>query len=277
MTASLTVAARLTLDTADLKRAPAEVDAIQDQLATRDVQRKAQASARTSAALATDAAAADKAAATAEDKARAAAQRTVAREQATAEQAAARATAAARKAQEAAEQEQIRRDKASVQRAAQLQLQLNDIFTSLGSGQSPLTVAIQQGPQITQIYGGLGATLQAIPKAALAAGAALVFVATTLGAGITSATESAQRQRQYNIELQATGNIAGVTAAKLDELVKTEARRAGAGRADTAAAPRHLPGQPEPRQPGGAGPGRWRSRATSPASPDRTCRPPRRR
>jgi hypothetical protein len=41
-------------------------------------------------------------------------------------------------------------------RTQQMVFQLNDVFVSLASGMSPLTVAMQQGTQIAQIYGGQG-------------------------------------------------------------------------------------------------------------------------
>ena len=99
-----------------------------------------------------------------------------------------------------------------------------------------MTVAIQQGPQITQIYGGLGATLRAIPPVAAAAALAIGVVTGVLAVGVKNSLDSAERLRQYNIELQATGNIAATTSARLDDLVRAQATRPGAGRADTAAA-----------------------------------------
>ncbi|HSI41760.1 MAG TPA: phage tail length tape measure family protein [Xanthobacteraceae bacterium] len=43
----------------------------------------------------------------------------------------------------------------------QLAAQGFDVFTSLGGGMNPLTVALQQGPQIIQVYGGVRETLSA--------------------------------------------------------------------------------------------------------------------
>lgn len=70
--------------------------------------------------------------------------------------------------------------------ATQLSYQLNDIFVSLAGGQKPLMVLIQQGSQITGLFGGIGATfarltplvLQWAPAlaAAAASGAALFAV-----------------------------------------------------------------------------------------------------
>ena len=158
------------------------------------------------------------------------------RQQAESTRSAERATKQAADAQRAAQQAADKESRNAANRAGQLQFQFNDIFTSLGSGQSPLTVAIQQGPQITQLFGGLANTIAAIPRGFLIAGAAAAGFFALFGSGMAAAAASAERQRQFNIELQATGNIASVTAERLDALVTLEARRAGGDRAETRAA-----------------------------------------
>ena len=254
MTNPVTVAARLTLDTSDFKKGSAETDAIGAQLDQKQAARAVQADAREASRQAAQEAKAQASAKRAEERAQASATKAaeLAAKQEAKEQAAARraeertqasatkqaeiASRAAARAQKAAADEAANENRKSVQRAGQLQLQLNDVFTQLGSGTSPLTVAIQQGPQITQIYGGLGATLRAIPPVAAAAALAIGVVTGVLAVGVKNSLDSAERLRQYNIELQATGNIAATTSARLDDLVRAQATRPGAGRADTAAA-----------------------------------------
>lgn len=257
------VKARLTLDTSDFDRGSARVDQTREQFVQKNERRNAEAEAKEAArskaaadrearrfvdrdekAQAVAQREAQRVAREAEREAKATAQREARelqsakkreeRAQAEAAKAAERAARQAANAQRAAEQEVANENKRVAQRAGQLQLQLNDVFTSIGSGQNPLTVAIQQGPQITQIYGGLGATIAAIPKGLLLAGTAAAVFFGILGAGVSAAAETAQRTRQFNIELAATGNIAAVTAQRLDELVQIEAQRPGANRADTA-------------------------------------------
>lgn len=237
------VKARLTLDTSDFRAGAGTADQIAEQIDSKDARRVAQAEARAQQqaerAVARARATAEretKRTAEQDAKDQAASKRREERAQGEAEKAAARATRQAAEAQRQAQQTADKAARITQQRAAQLQFQLNDIFTGLGSGQSPLTVAIQQGPQIAQLYGGMGAMFAAIPKGILATAAAVTALTVSLGAGIASATESAARQRQFNIELQATGNIADVTAGQLDRLVRIEAARPGADRADTAAA-----------------------------------------
>lgn len=237
------VKARLTLDTSDFKAGASATDQVAEQIDQKDARRQAQADARAQAATERANARAQataerdaKRAAEQEAKDQAAAKKREERLQAEAQRAGERATRQAEQAQRLAQRTADKEKNLATQRASQLQFQLNDIFTGLTTGQSPLTVALQQGPQITQMYGGLGKIIDGIPKSALAAGAAIAFVTTTLYAGIASATDSAARQRQFAIELRATGNAASVTAGQLDELVKVEARRAGANRAETATA-----------------------------------------
>lgn len=211
--------------------------------AARTEQLAAQQAAKQEAALKRqeekEAAAAAKAAQrVAEQEARdqAAAKRREERAQAESTKAAERASKQAADAQKAAQQAADKDSRSSANRAAQLQFQVNDIFTSLGSGQNPLTVAIQQGPQITQLFGGLRGTLAAIPPVAAAVGLSLATVAGVIYTGVSAANEAVARQRQFSIELQATGNIAAVTAGQLEDLVRVQAMRAGGNRTETAQA-----------------------------------------
>jgi hypothetical protein len=48
--------------------------------------------------------------------------------------------------------------------ATQLSYQLNDVFVSLAGGQKPLMVLIQQGSQITGLFGGIGATFMRLDE-----------------------------------------------------------------------------------------------------------------
>lgn len=173
-------------------------------------------------------------------KEEAAAKKKEEREAASAERSAQKAAEAATKkaaaAQRAADQEVANENRRVTHRAGQLSFQVNDIVTQLGSGANPLTVLVQQGPQITQIYGGVGATLRAIPVVAAAAATSIAAVAGVLAIGAATAVENEARQRRFNVELAATGNVAGTTAAELERLVRIEAMRAGGGRGVTAQA-----------------------------------------
>jgi hypothetical protein len=134
--------------------------------------------------------------------------------------AAANTAALGRSAQNAAFQQQ------------QLAFQLNDVFTSLATGAPPLQVFLQQSGQITQIYGGVGATVRA---AAAAIGGSLVLgaAAAAVGVGLLVARSAslAQEQRTLEVALRGTGRQAEVSAGQLAGYAR-ELEKQGVTRAD---------------------------------------------
>jgi tape measure domain-containing protein len=85
------------------------------------------------------------------------------------------------------------------QQKLMLGYQFNDIFTQAASGASPFMIAAQQGPQITQVFGGIGNTLAAIPKSLLvgggiAAGAAGLAAAVVALKDLNDALETQKRR-----------------------------------------------------------------------------------
>lgn len=110
----------------------------------------------------------------------------------------------------------------------QVPAQFTDIFTSLASGQQPLTVLLQQGGQLKDVFGGAGAAAQALggyvaslitPTSVLAAG--LVAVA----AGYVLGSKEAQA---YTAALVLSGNAAGTTAGQLGDMARQVAAASGA-------------------------------------------------
>ena len=99
--------------------------------------------------------------------------------------------------------------------------QLTDIVVGLQSGQRPLTVLMQQGGQLKDMFGGvvpaakaLGSTLVGIVSPATVAAAALGTVAYAAYAGI-------KRDEQLNSAITMTGNAAGVTVSQLNSMVNS--------------------------------------------------------
>ena len=119
----------------------------------------------------------------------------------------------------AALEAQTRQARITGQQFAQLQPQLNDIFTQLTTGTSPLTVALQQGPQITQIFGGIGATFRAIGPVALGVAAAFAAVGVPLGIILSRASDLESQSRGFNVALAAMGRQGQTTADDLGKLV----------------------------------------------------------
>lgn len=123
--------------------------------------------------------------------------------------------------------------KQTAQAIRQLPAQFSDIFVSLQAGQSPLQVFLQQGAQIKDSFGGVGAALRETGRFALglvnpftlAAGAVLA-----LGAAYQSGSQEAVK---FNEAIILTGNAVGTSAGQLqgmasaiDDVVGTQSKAA---------------------------------------------------
>ncbi|TSD59020.1 phage tail tape measure protein [Variovorax sp. KBS0712] len=96
--------------------------------------------------------------------------------------------------------------------------QVTDIVTSLQGGQAPLTVFLQQGGQLKDMFGGIGPAASALgsyiggmitPVSLAAAGvAALAF----------AYYQATERNQEFNKALIASGNYAGQSASQLDSM-----------------------------------------------------------
>ena len=108
-----------------------------------------------------------------------------------------------------------------------LPMQLNDIWVSLASGQNPLMVLIQQGAQIRDMYGGVGAALRQVAgffsPVTLAAGVG----ATALAAWAYEAYNGATAARELQKGLALTGNFAGLTEDRVRSLTASLAAMPG--------------------------------------------------
>lgn len=97
----------------------------------------------------------------------------------------------------------------------QLPMQITDVTTSLASGMPVWMVAIQQGGQIKDSFGGIvpaaRAVISAISPMVLAVGAA----AATVGALALAYKQGSDEATGYNTALILTGNAAGTTATQL--------------------------------------------------------------
>lgn len=116
-----------------------------------------------------------------------------------------------------------------------LPAQFTDIVVSLQGGQAPLTVLLQQGGQIKDMFGGIVPALKAMGGALLQ----LVNPATVVGAGLialgAAAYSGSQEVVAFNKALIQTGGASGVTAGQfsmfrdtLDETTTTAGKAAEA-------------------------------------------------
>jgi phage-related minor tail protein len=136
-----------------------------------------------------------------------------------AERDAAAARAAANKAERQAAKEASDARKAEAKNARQEQVkvaqaipQVTDIVTGLAGGQSPFLVAIQQGGQLRDIFGGLGNAGRALLGIFTPMRVAVGGVAAVLAALALAAKSGYDEQQQFNRSLAATGNIAATSA-----------------------------------------------------------------
>lgn len=102
----------------------------------------------------------------------------------------------------------------------QLPMQFTDIFTSLAAGQNPLQVALQQGGQLKDVFGGIGPAL----RASLGYVVGLINPITVLAGGI-AALGLAWKQNQdqldeFNLSLARTSGFVGLTSDDLQKMAR---------------------------------------------------------
>lgn len=169
---------------------------------------------------------ADKAA-TATSKQRAAAAKETAaalRAQAEAEK---KALAEANKAAEAAAKEARKQANMRKQADRMLPAQMTDITVGLATGQSPLMVALQQGGQLKDMYGGVAPAIAAVTKATLA-----LVNPTTVALGAVAALgtawyQGAKESEAFTAAILMNGNAAGTTASQLTSTSQAVGRVTG--------------------------------------------------
>ena len=102
-----------------------------------------------------------------------------------------------------------------------LPAQITDIFTSLAGGQKPWLVAIQQGGQLKDSFGGIVPAARALLGAITPLAVGIGLAAAVIG-GFAVATVSGYRETQaYERALIASGNAAATTAGQLGVIKDT--------------------------------------------------------
>lgn len=111
-----------------------------------------------------------------------------------------------------------------------LPAQITDITTSLASGMPVWMVAIQQGGQIKDSFGGWAAAGNALIGVLNPANIAVAALAVTVGASAVAVVQAEAEQQAYGLAVQSTGNYAGVTRGQLDAMAEAAARSGGISR-----------------------------------------------
>ncbi|WP_312839847.1 phage tail length tape measure family protein [Delftia tsuruhatensis] len=124
----------------------------------------------------------------------------------------------------------------------QVPAQFTDIVVSLQAGQAPLTVLLQQGGQLKDMFGGTGAAAKALVGYVMGLVSPLTLVAAAGAATAVAFHQGAQENEAFVRSIALTGNASGVTTSQLreyarqiDAVVGTQAQ-AASGLADFVAA-----------------------------------------
>lgn len=98
--------------------------------------------------------------------------------------------------------------------------QFTDIITSLQGGQAPLTVFLQQGGQLKDMFGGVGPAAKALGGYVLGLVNPFTVAAAAAASLALAYYQGSQESVAYNKALILTGNYAGQTAGSLQEMAK---------------------------------------------------------
>ncbi|HIH9988592.1 TPA: phage tail length tape measure family protein [Klebsiella pneumoniae] len=101
-----------------------------------------------------------------------------------------------------------------------LPMQITDVVTSLASGMPVWLVAIQQGGQIKDSFGGVGNTFKALLSIITPARLAIGGLAGIVAAAGIAAVSAMNDQDAFNRSIQKTGNYAGVTSGELEQMAQ---------------------------------------------------------
>lgn len=98
--------------------------------------------------------------------------------------------------------------------------QITDLVVSLQAGQNPLTVFLQQGGQIKDMFGGIGPALSGMGRAVLGMINPVTVATVALGAFGIAAVKGMNEVAALGKSLAATGNSLGVTAGQLQAMAE---------------------------------------------------------
>lgn len=105
--------------------------------------------------------------------------------------------------------------------------QMTDIVVSLASGQAPLTVLLQQGGQLKDMFGGIGPAARALGSYVLGLVNPFTVAAAAASTLAVAYYQGSEEQEQFYKTLVLTGNTAGKTAGQLSDLAAQVAQSTG--------------------------------------------------
>lgn len=98
--------------------------------------------------------------------------------------------------------------------------QITDIVTSLQGGQAPLTVFLQQGGQLRDMFGSAGGAARALGSSVVSMISPLTLAAAAAAALGLAYYQGSKEADAYNRALVLTGNIAGTSAGQLADMAR---------------------------------------------------------
>lgn len=105
--------------------------------------------------------------------------------------------------------------------------QFTDIATSLASGQAPLTVLLQQGGQLKDMFGGAGAAARALGGYVVGLVNPFTLAAGAAGALAVAFYQVEAESSALNKQLVLSGNVAGLTASQITSMAVAVGSAAG--------------------------------------------------
>lgn len=109
----------------------------------------------------------------------------------------------------------------------QLPAQLTDVVTSLASGQPAWMVLIQQGGQIKDSFGGVGPALKNVTSLLTPMRVGLGLGVAAVGALAAAYLKAERETSVFNLAVQTTGNYAGATRGRIEELAQAAHQASG--------------------------------------------------
>lgn len=109
----------------------------------------------------------------------------------------------------------------------QVPAQFTDIFVSLASGQQPLTVFLQQGGQLKDMFGGAGAAAKAMGGYVLSLINPMTVAAATVGTVAFAYHQGNAEAEAFRKTLILSGNAAGMTSAQMADMAGKVAASTG--------------------------------------------------
>jgi phage-related minor tail protein len=114
--------------------------------------------------------------------------------------------------------------------------QLTDIVTSIQGGQAPLTVFLQQGGQLRDMFGSAGAAARALGGYVVSLVTPFTIAAGAAGVLVYAYSEGSKEAQEFNRALIVSGNAAGTTADQLSDMARAIRQSSGGTQGAAAAA-----------------------------------------